>query len=362
MKKDGYLIARNRRVDQFFTSASAYDRPEWRTPASATIYRTVELAESALKKLLRTGNYEARLVPVAEAMEFEMPGAKKKTTLPTDDERDQLDQEGGNPEDLPTDAPDDAQMVAGGDPQDPEANDGAPKEDGSEDDDTVDSDVNSQVNDRLGLPGAPEGDPLLRKGMDDESDVAGGTMDGDQSAAQDLENQDQEPHEQPQVDANGRPIDPERKLPQDEEDPFAQFGESTEYSTIVYKNPLKDPAGQTDNGPASDEEKVKVPSEVKSDLRAAIDDHKKDAMFADKVSNDIRASHSMTIVGAFEELQDLLNLGTVQSIKMAQVRVTSWMSPIRAHLPTSVQKFVMMGGRKPNLRDLFDSKRAEKKL
>ena len=61
-----YLISKNSLREQFFVSSSAYDRARWVKSDDATAYRTVELAESALRKLYKAGQIQARIVPISE--------------------------------------------------------------------------------------------------------------------------------------------------------------------------------------------------------------------------------------------------------------------------------------------------------
>lgn len=339
MKKDGYLIARTRKVDEFFTSSSAYDRPKWAPAATATTYRTVELAESALKKLLRAGAYEARLVTLEEAMSFEMPG-EEPATLPSDEERAKLDAEGGSPDDLPTEAPEDdaEQMVAGGDPL---SGENAPM-DADQESEAAAADIQAKVDAKLGLSADGQTDEL-----DAELDP----------------------------DAEIDPEDPMSALAGDEarraeEDPDALpdllgkpgMTESTtamkDIPVMSFRNDKTDVEPQVT--PPCKEEKITVPASTMAELRAVIADFKKQADFSD-TRDDTRATFAMTVVAACEELADLLSQGTADSMKWAQIKMTSWMSPITSNIPTSVVKFVQMGGRKPSLKDLFDSKRVEKK-
>ena len=65
----------------------------------------------------------------------------------------------------------------------------------------------------------------------------------------------------------------------------------------------------------------------------------------------------MTVHAAMTELYDYLEVGTVEAIKMAQIKLTSFMNPITTNIPPSVRDFIYRGGRKPSLKDLFDMKR-----
>lgn len=351
MKNQGYFIARNRKSDEFFTSSSAYDRPQWKTAATATRYLDVQLAESAMKKLLNNGYYEARLVPVSEAMSFEMPDDNKEVTLPSDEERQDLEANGGDPDDLSVEPPADAEQMVS-------------DEDMDDEDDT--SDIQAQVDAKLGNKPTVDVSPEDELGDDQllNPDDAEGGMDGDVDGDQDVDQETADLAAALDADASNGDMDQESDLPPEDElrgEPVIKediVGMKT-IPVMQFKGDTTDQsAGKT--GPMDHQDKVKVPADVKSDLRKVIADFKKQAEFSNS-RDDARATFCMTVVAAMEELQELLATGTVESIKMAQIKVTSWMNPITVNLPVSVQKFIYMGGRKPTLKDLFDSKRAEKK-
>jgi hypothetical protein len=130
----------------------------------------------------------------------------------------------------------------------------------------------------------------------------------------------------------------------------------------------KDPANKADrpdtdltkSGAEAHEDTVKIPASIKSALKSVIAEFDKTAKFAN-TRDDTKAAFCMTVVEAFKELLDLLELGTVESMKLAQIHMASLMNPISSHLPPEVVKFVLMAGRKPTLKDLFDSKRDTRK-
>jgi len=108
-------------------------------------------------------------------------------------------------------------------------------------------------------------------------------------------------------------------------------------------------------------EKVKVPGEVMTSLKDAIDVFTRCANF-NNGRDDIEGSFCMTVVNALEELEANLDLGTVEGIKQAQIKMSSWMNPITTNIPELVRDYVYRGGRKPSLKDLFDVKKGEKQL
>ncbi len=108
-------------------------------------------------------------------------------------------------------------------------------------------------------------------------------------------------------------------------------------------------------------EKVPVPGNVKAALRDSIETFRKAADY-NNGRDDAQASFCMTVCSALEELQDHLNQGTVDGVKQAQIKVSSWMNPITTNIPEVVRDFVYYGGRKKSLRDLFDIKKGEAML
>lgn len=72
----GYLITLPGKKKEFFTASSAYDRPKWVPLEEATVYYTVELAQAARKKLIKSGVFEAQLVSVSELVQFEFPNGE----------------------------------------------------------------------------------------------------------------------------------------------------------------------------------------------------------------------------------------------------------------------------------------------
>ena len=123
---------------------------------------------------------------------------------------------------------------------------------------------------------------------------------------------------------------------------------------------IKDPAQKVDDNTSFvSDGTVRVPSNVISELKAKITELEKEAEF--NKGDDARASFCLTATGAMKEVLDLLQKGTSDSVKMANVRMSSFMNPITSKIPASVVKFVYSGGTKPSLKDLFNSKRENKK-
>ena len=135
----------------------------------------------------------------------------------------------------------------------------------------------------------------------------------------------------------------------------AKHGETYHYGAAkVVKLPVKESTDVAADCCA----KIEVPAAAKSELAAVISKYEKEAKDYDG-RDDARASFAMTVVGAASEIAELLSTGTVESVKQAQVRFSSFMSPITALFPASTIKFINSGGRKPTLKDFFNDKRAK---
>lgn len=152
--------------------------------------------------------------------------------------------------------------------------------------------------------------------------------------------------------------------PEENEDTIPNL---TEPKFDELEDKLDDPAYKADgdetalttSGADDPQDVVKVPSEVKTALSDAIAVFQKCADF-NNTRDDAKASFCMTCVGALEELQDCLNMATAESMKAAQIKMTSWMNPITTNIPEIVRDFVVRAGRKPSLKDLFDKKKGQK--
>ena len=326
MTHSGYLIARNRAAQVFFTSASSYDRPSWTTLKEAKVYVSAEQADQAVKKLLRHGAYEARIVSVQEAMSFEFPTDQNPdeeqpddAVLPNDGEAEDGEVDGDD--DMVAQHQDEVCPECEGSPCECEDSDG---EIGGEQGDGESDDLEQMIDDEL--RGGSDG-----KHHSEESD--------------DLENR-------LSVGKGGTGIGGAMPVP--------GMRESAAYKTIEYKNPSstqdKPHTDLYQSGALPHDTAVKIPANVLSDLVAAIKKFDDCAEFS-KTTSDDKASFCMTVAEAFRAVLVDLKLGTAGSIKDAQIKVTSWMNPITSNLPISVQKFIYMGGRKPTLLDLFDSSR-----
>jgi hypothetical protein len=408
--KQGYVIARNRARKEFFTSSSAYDRPVWTPLAEATVYITPEMAQNAAVKLAIRGSYEARMLSLAEALTIDDLKAASARGNP-------MDRESNIEMELPSDSD-----VVGDDPGmevdvQPDGEGGmemtaADQQEACEkcmkcpcacDSEDTDTDVSDMVDDQV-AGGEMPGDNLVGDEMDDmgdemsgldpnrprmESVEAAGTTQhasvlakklvstkdnlkkaraaGDEKAVKTLSakinNLSQAMSNMTGVGESATM--PAKPLPDGKPaDNKTTAADLPAVPVIKYTDAAnvtdKPDTDLTTSGAMDHGEKVKVPAEVMSHLKTAISDFQKCADLSDS-RDDAKGSFCMTVVSAFEELRDLLEVGTVESVKQAQIKMTSWMNPITSHLPVSVQKFIFMGGRKPTLKDMFDDKRLQKR-
>jgi hypothetical protein len=98
--------------------------------------------------------------------------------------------------------------------------------------------------------------------------------------------------------------------------------------------------------------KVKVPNKVKQALKDAIAEFERDA---EKLGSGHTASETKELytntAAAFNQILDMLNSGSIQDVKRAQVFATSLMGPMLHKLPDVVWDFISNGGQKRSLKD-----------
>lgn len=339
MKKDGYLIAKNSIAKTYFTSSSSYDRAVFVEAAKATNYLTVEMAQSALKKLLNNGIYTARIVPLSEAFQFELPADQDAPA--GDINREQGDQselppnEGNEDEDENED-----EMMAqdqSGDPDAPPVGDGNPGDEA----------IESEVDQLLGN----ESDPDIAASVDQEQLDVDPESGDSVMAATPSDGAEREQFGDPSVSDEFSDEDEDEDAP----DLLGGVKESmlgmTQIPTMAVSNPASEPHADSPVSQALSD-KVKVPADLMSSLGAVKAEYERQAKYAG--TNDDARSFAMTVVGSMEELMTLMKQGDVAGIKAAQLKLTSFMSPIMHLVPDPVVKFLAMGGRKPTLKDLYN--------
>lgn len=369
MKKTGYVIAKNKSLQEFFIASSAYDRPRWVPLAEATVYPTADIAQTASTKLYKSsGSYEARLASYAELVEA--MGRDDAPAFPGEEP-----QSIGAPvaDEVPNDqAADEDKMTAqsqGGEDPDADAEMGMSDEDLDDEEDQgdiegmVDSELGNEPEDdgTVGMPGEDDSIEGAPEAGFDETDI-------DFSSDENEENAQLRPEEVRLMNRGlNRPGVTESatmpKKPAKDAQPSENKTTANTMATVPeidFKQQVKPDTDFTKVTAEPHENKIAVPASIKAELKAVIAEHEKSAKFSN-TRDDNKASFCMTVVEAFKELLDLLDIGTVESLKQAQLHMASLMSPISTLLPDSVKKFILLGGRKPSLKDLFDSKRESKK-
>lgn len=308
-----YVIAKTSKRSEFFTASSSYDRPLWVKLTEATVYVTADAAELACRKLFRFGSSLTSVVANLE----ELAGLqlapiaatvirKREDILPAETDMLQAD---GQPVDDPENC-DDIQgcPVPGDDPITglpgvtvPSADDYAPTPD-----DGLPSDIDSTIADIAALLTAS---PVI------EGEIP-----------------------------KGRGSNPKSE---DTIEKFPDIGQ------IKFNDPVYDsmpPLENVDGNQDPDEEKAAIPPKIKSQLATAIKEYA--AKVNSKSYDQDTTSFYMTVQGAMEELAEYLAQGTVDGLKRAQVKLTSFMSPITVLIPEEVRAYLYRLGQPCSLKDL----------
>jgi hypothetical protein len=468
MKQTGYIIENSLSKDTYFTSSSAYDRPEWVQIDEATVYASAESAEAAMKKLIRYGVNRIRIVNLHELHVDTLKSYKEKaqadnqkradsirskgqkvftsTSIQPHDSDEQKKhakradgintavrkivkqtgeqktaqkdkyQLGGRDEtsgrsyneseeldefqNIEFEFPDGERMVPGEEDQLPPEDDMEGIE-GEDESDMIAQDSEEVCVDCEHEPCTcdPEdemdtemSDDVSDLGPEDEFDPEA-DPEGEFDPEADPESSDllkslfskHAPEENEEV-TNAGHVAPKQRvsykgatyvvaavgngvaLIAPETEPAARIKvavgdllpvhESEEVGKLEFKNGLQNTMPEM--GSLNHEDVVKVPSNVLSDLKGVIDAFEKEAGTA-AGRDTSRTEFCLTVAGALSELRDHIAGGTVESIKRAQIFMTSLMGPISSNIPPSVVQFVAMGGRKPTLKDLFNLRTQEKK-
>jgi len=352
--REGFVVAYHGAAKEYFTSSSSYDRPQWVPLDEATVYHSADLAQAAARKLWTNGSISAKVKPLKElSLDLEMPNEEppQSTQLPSDDAQD-------------------TEMVAAKQSADSgdEIEGVCPDCDCQPCECEVD-DLDSSTDAELKV------DPMSADELD------GNTIrlsDADPTAPPSEEYDETDPRT---WDKRGEYQDEETLLGQHvkaaagmESEEVARLhpaevkmlgkkrADMKESSVPIADIKIKDKVDIEKQEPVKMEhdEKVSVPSEIKSQLKAVISDFDKIAKDNDQRDDD-KASFALTASSALTSVLDELNTGTVESIKRAQVLLSSFMSPISSYVPSDVVKFLARGGRKFTLKDLFSSKWSDTK-
>ena len=352
MRRQGFVITKSRARQSFFTASSAYDTPRWIGVDEATIYTSETQADHALKRLYAHGAYEAFAMPLEEAYGREDDVAPLDS-VPLDDA-------------IPDDTDiadlmhsDDQESVCPDCEHDPctcPADEDADVTDDVEQLDTKLSRQDEEVAHSLKQFVAGQRVTYGGKQFDVISDEGTGHV-----------------TLQPTVGPK-RPITVTLKSVVAVESVTESFSIPTasqtntqsENDTTATDLPTPPeieyhtPGARYDLGDTailSQEKAVTVPADVLSDLTSAIAEigHRVDVAY-----DDTAKSFWMTVSDALTELQRLLKEKTPESIKQAQIHMSTLMSPITGHIPDSVSKYILRGGRPPSLSDRFTDAFAKK--
>lgn len=383
MKQTGYIIENLLDKTKYFTSTSSYDRPAWVKKEHASVYETADSAERAMKKMIKYGVNSIRMVNLVELAP--PPRNRHPEDLPVGQELPPADVA---PTDLPPEAGQDLppvdgevapedEMVAGHQEEvcpecghEPCTCEGGEHQPGEEIDvDSLDlpPEENEEIVNRTSA--LQPGHTVSYKGQ--EFVVVGDAGNGTMQIAQTNDpkkvtsvhvNELLPVHESEKAvsdlsdDELKRLINIKTKngLAHDLSKSAAQRLRDAQAEQARRKSAVKESTDVADDCCT----KIEVPSAAKSELAAVISKYEKEAKDYDG-RDDARASFAMTVVGAASEIAELLSTGTVESVKQAQVRFSSFMSPITALFPASTIKFINSGGRKPTLKDFFNDKRAK---
>lgn len=349
MAKTGYVIVRSQNTtNQYFTASSSYDKPKWTQLDEATIYSAPELAQSAVTKLFKYGSFSAKIVPLSElSLEFEPTiGDVEKIDLDSTENS-------GSDIDLGDDEDD---MVA--DDQEPVC-DVCDHEPCTCPEDDIDGDG---IEDVVDVP--DDADTPIETLSIDGQEVPVKTESVSEHSAEYYQgveyartakspSPDDNPHEIGTVEYNdwdrGCEVGSGNKG-------YKKFSEGEE--TLKINDPAmvvdKDKDAGVDVSSAN-EEKIKVPASVMTSLKTTLTKFNNCSDYT-KTHDDVRSSFCLTVAAATQTLIDDLEAGDVEGLKMAQVHLTSFMSPIVSQFSPTVIKFIQSGGAKTSLKTLYDDK------
>lgn len=306
---------------KFFTSTSSYDRPQWVGINESTHYITAEMGEKAISKLIKYGVHMVRLQPISE----DIPPATDMSTTSTATMGDMKQRDS---KEMIAHKSQQVCPICGHNPCTCPVSD--------VDDDTVNADDvtgvmdNKQENEEITNRSTTlsRGHTVSYKGS--EYVVVGDLGNGilQLASADDQTNL---------IKAPAAELMPVHESV--EQQPAINTVDTTK-PTIV----------------SEPETKIKVPAEVKTELKAVVDKFAHEAAEYNG-RDDARASLAMTVSDAAKELLELISAGTVDSLKQAQIRYGTMMNPITSNLPPSVVKFIASGGTPKTLKEFFTEKK-----
>lgn len=405
-----FLIKKSSYEELYFSSSSAYDRPEWVTKENATSYISEDAASRARNNLLREGSYDVlvelrapfRPTPADTELDQRIGNAELQSASPTDDEDDvdvfirvdgddELEVAGSEDqidaaiEDELTDNEDQPQIE-----DELSAVIDALELDDAEDDEFDVEQIAARIREAHGdaeydnysqaqkdSKDAYRAYTNLKQNSKDEKAIAAAYQrykDARSKAAQaapltrkaaanvhsrfDREQRNGTADIKLALkDSNNKLYENER-IPNDGERPDNKAQSLTTTNIPkVDKLKLADPAQvsaeDTSGGvelPADSYDKIKVPANVIADLKKLARDYSVDD------PDNVTASFNLTMVGAVEEILSALADGTAEGYKLAQVRYASYMSALTDKFPESAKQFLLNGGARRKLKDVYDDK------
>ncbi|MCK9369752.1 hypothetical protein M0R04_07600 [Candidatus Dojkabacteria bacterium] len=317
-KQSGYLIAQNSTLSAFFTSSSAYDSPRFLPLKEATRYLTAELANNALTKLFKNGQYSSRLVE-ASSMEFEFPDDGPNKNLPP------VTQTSG-----------DEDMSAGQLSDDPE-------DELNMDDDNIEMDDSDEYQDEDSVD------------QDDNMD----SEENEQSFMSPIETRMMQGRRANTPSGNG-PVRESATMPnkpQLDATPSENKNTALDMKKIPTIAFMQDTRNEKDTNYSKDIEPLcaefKTPKSVMRAIKASIETFQKAADF-NNTRDDAAASFALTVAEALRMIKDCLDLNTEEGLKQAQIKITTLMSPILNNFPPVLTDFLYKKGRQPiSLKNMF---------
>lgn len=408
MSTQGYVIAQSIKKTKYFTARSSYDNPQWISIDEATVYPTAEIAQASVAKLFKRGSFSAAVMPLAEVLNASLytaqPPALAAPTTDVPAPQPESDMVAQDVEDVcdtcshePCTCPVDDETV----------------------DDTESLIINNQEiklktesieavesTDRYHLE--QKLDNLERSlrdavntGDDEDKHFIGQEIKkitaqlaklGD-APADDLKEAVDEPSDQlaaQQIASKikGTPnltvssikqyvtkyIPMVKKSPADvpyltalvhsllQDDGLVESAHIDSSKTTVTQIKLSEPSAfdnpDRDAGTtvaSNHDEKIKVPASVRAGLKDVLAKFNK-CSDPDFTHDDVRASFCLTVAAATQTLLDDLDQGTVAGLKQAQIHLTSFMNPITSQLPSVVTNYIISGGAKVSLKDVYNDK------
>lgn len=348
--KNGFVIAKTTSSKQFFTSKSAYNRPEWVGLTEARVYYSADLAERARTSLVAAGSYGASVIPLSELVDPNLG----------DNHMDQQSMTADKQGDVCPDCHhepctcDDSQESPNGD-------DDTDSLDPSEIDPSDNADIDRQQ-------------PLASTELSSDRDANNGDDDTDLTSADTTPGGDIDTTDVDDIATPDRNMTPGTEVTY-EERPYvivkkADDGLVLQSLDNPSSSPIKVDPSQlqikesvvfamkqpsyintgSQEAMGADEDKFSVPSSVTSALSKELNAQVK---LTKNNTNPDDVSFRITVAAAMEDMLALFKEGTTMSFKRAQVLFSSLMSPIQYLFPSEVRQFLMTGGQKSSLNDLF---------